>query len=338
MIYICDFFTRNIEAVSNQIELLAINTNSSIVSATRFMKQRALRRKDLKDKIFIFSPYIYEILLPLILLTSKSPVHYFEEEPSTWRRIIFNISRRPLYISMYRRPDQTYAEHIKKYKNLKIIFVELDYHKELLVNNGIDKSVVHVSQTPAKLCRKENMKTFNKDNISILFASWNNKEKNALQERGLIYLLDLLKINKNFNLKIPLRDNDTKEFLEIAKEKGVIDRVSLLNISNIDELIELFSESDLVSYMAQNRIVKDVPNSLLDGISLGKPILITDIIDFSKIVKENNLGIVIKTGEKAKKIDISSADYCKMSNNAYEYSIKHTDKEYLSIIDFYEFK
>ena len=218
-------------------------------------------------------------------------------------------------------------------KNLKKVFVELPQHKELLIKHGIEKEKIEVTPTPAKIERKKSQKKYDSNNVNILFASWNNKEGNAIKERGLEYLLELLKENPNYTLTIPLRDNDTKTFNMIAKKIGVSDRVKLLEIHNNTEILtQLFDDADFVAFIPQKRIVKDVPNSLIDGIVRGKPIIISDAIDFSQEVKKYGIGIVIPCGEKAKKLKIDENTYIELSNRAYKYSNKHSNQNYLKII------
>lgn len=335
MIIINDFFVRYKEAVSNQMELISKRSNGKIISATRFMGQKPLQEQDKKDNIYVYYPFIYFLkAIREVKKNSKDTVHVFEEEPSLWKRILFNSSNNPLFVSMYRRPNKEYAEHLKKYKNLKRVFVELEKHKEILMQYGIQENKIMVTPTPSKIPRKRSNKEFNPANVNILFASWNNKEGNAIRERGLEYLLQLLKENTNFSLTIPLRDNDTQAFEQMAKKLGVWDRVSLLDIhNNMDTLINLFDNSDFVAFVPQKRIVKDVPNSLIDGLVKGKPVIVSDVIDFSETVSNNNIGYVIPKGKKAQKMDISIDEYAEMSKRAYEYSGVHSKENYVKIIE-----
>lgn len=334
MLVINDFFVRYKEAVSNQMELILKANNAKIISATRFMGQQAMQTEDIKDNIYVYSPMKY--IFQAIKETNKSKreiVHIFEEEPCFWKRVLFNKTGNPLYVSMYRRPTEKYSRHLKKYKNLKKVFVELPQHKQLLVKYGIDEKKVEVTPTPSKIERKKSNKEYNTDNVNILFASWNNKEGNAIKERGVEYLLDLLKENPNYTLTIPLRDNDTKNFNAIAKEKGVYDRVKLLEIHNNTQILtQLFDESDFVAFVPQKRVVKDVPNSLIDGLVRGKPVIISDVIDFSEEVKQYGIGIVVQGGEKAKKLNIDKETYIELSKRAFEYSEKNSNENYLNII------
>ena len=341
MIVINDFFVRYKEAVSNQMELIAKANKGKIVSATRFMGQQAMQQEDIKDDIYVYSPlkYIFQAVKETYKAKNEK-IHVFEEEPCLWKRILFNKTGNPLYISMYRRPTKNYAKHLKKYKNLKKVFVELPQHKKLLMDYGIEKEKIEVTPTPSKVERKKSQKKYEPNNVNILFASWNNKEGNAIRERGLEYLLELLKENPNYTLTIPLRDNDTETFNMIAKRIGVSDRVKLLEIHNNTEILtQLFDDSDFVEFVPQKRIVKDVPNSLIDGIVRGKPIIISDVIDFSQEVKKYGIGIVVPGGEKAKKMMIDENTYTELSNRAYEYSARNSNENYLKIIqDSYDMK
>lgn len=335
MIIINDFFVRYKEAVSNQMELISKRNNGKIISATRFMGQKPLQEQDKKDNIYVYHPFIYFLkAIREVKKNSKDTVHVFEEEPSLWKRILFNSSDNPLFVSMYRRPNKKYAEHLKKYKNLKRVFVELEKHKEILMQYGIQENKIMVTPTPSKIPRKRSNKEFNPANVNILFASWNNKERDAIKERGLEFLLQLLKENTNFSLTIPLRDNDTQAFEQMAKKIGVWDRVSLLDIhNNTDTLINLFDNSDFVAFVPQKRIVKDVPNSLIDGLVRGKPVIVSDVIDFSETVSNNDIGYVIPRGKKAQKMYISIDEYAEMSKKAYEYSRVHSQENYVKIIE-----
>ena len=119
----------------------------------------------------------------------------------------------------------------------------------------------------------------------------------------------------------------------IAKRIGVSDRVNLLEIHNNTKILtQLFDDTDFVAFVPQKRIVKDAPNSLIDGIVRGKPIIISDVIDFSQEVKKYGIGIVVPCGEKAKKLTVDEKTYTELSNRAYEYSSRNSNENYLKII------
>lgn len=328
MLYVSDFFARHREAVSNQVELLIKSQQGHLVAATRFMGEKPMRKLDRQDGIYIVPAFVYPVALAIALLTSRAPVHAFEEESFPWKRFLFNLSRRPLYVSLYRRPELDHIEYLRTYRHLKGIFVELDIHKSALVEAGFAPEMIKVTPTPAKLKRRKSSRQYNPRSINIAFASWNNSEENALYNRGLIYLLDLMVSNPEIHLDIALRDSDTREFVQHAETRGVMNRVRLLNIQTTKELERLFDEADFVAFVAQDRVVKDVPNSLIDGLSFGKPVIISDVLDFWTTVDKHKIGLVVKRQEPTGRFSVSPRRYRAMSQQAYKYSAKHTQDAY----------
>lgn len=331
MIIINDFFKRNSEAVSNQMELISRYYDCEIVAATRFMGQKPLQEEDLKDKIYVYSPWQYPFKIIRHIKTSRGIIHLFEEEPSKYKEIVLNSTNRPLYVSLYRMPFSKECNHLKKYRNLNGIFVELPLHKNELISKGIDPNIIHITPTPSKFSRKENTKIYDPSNVSILFASWNMAEGNPLYDRGLIYLLEMLNKNKYLNLTVILRDSKTGKFLNEINNRKLVDRVKLVTVKSEIELENIFEECDYVAFPAQKRIVKDVPNSLIDGLCKGKPIIISNILNYSDIVRDNNIGFVTE-GNNIIDLNISKNMYDELSQNAFAYSKIHSKSNYVKSI------
>lgn len=334
----CDFFARGKEAISYQMELLASRTGGSIVAAAKIMDQRALQPADRHDSIFILPVWLYLCSLPVIAWCTGRPIHYFEDGPSPWKRLVFNVRKRELYVSLYKRPTERYAQHIRKYRYLKRLFVELDEHRKLLIGYGVRPEVIVVSPAPAKLARVRSTKTFDPSHVTLLFASWNNYEPGALYKRGLLYLLDLMRQNPHIHLSVALRDHKTAEFEQEIARRKVGGRVALHDIASTEELTTLFDDADLVAYVAQEPVAKDVPNSILDGLTRGKPALISDAIDFHSIVSREGLGVVIPAGKQAGRLRISPRDYEQWSDRAYAYAKGHNARRYAALLDNYLLK
>lgn len=334
MIIINDFFKRNIEAVSNQMEAALKALGGKIISARRFMGQKALQEEDLRDNIFVFEPEeLNEKISEAVLTNEDEDILVFEEEPCKFKVDVFNKSNKNVYVAMYRKPYKEYMEHLMGYKKLKKVFVELESHKKILVDFGFNPEKIVVTPTPAKLSRQENQKKYTPNNVSLVFASWNNTvETDSTQARGLLYLVDCLEKFKNLNLVVVLRDNQTKVFTDYVKFKNVQRQVKLVDVKNDQELTEIFDSADFVVYFLQEQIVKDVPNSLIDGISRGKPILMTDVLSFSEEVKKHQIGKVFKKNDVVRNFNLSEEEYMRLSQNAYEFSAKHTVQNYMNVL------
>ncbi len=335
MVLVCDFFVRDREAVSNQICCIRDATNGKIIAATRFLGQKSFVPADRRDRIYVYPPVVYHCRLILwLLLHPCTEIHYFEEEPSRHKRFYFNLFNRPLFISMYRQPDEKYARHLKKYRNVKRVFVEMEDQREFLIRRGIAPSLVEVTPTPINLILPKKITScqYNPDAPSIGFASWNQKYPDALKNRGLIYLLDLLVLTTKAKLHIALRDSKTRELIREVEKRGISHRVFLHDISTREEVLEMMTGCDFIAYVAQSKVVKSVPNSIIEGLALGKPAIISDMVDFSCEVAENNLGTVVLAGQKPKRFYVQLADYKSMSRSGKKYAANHTRENYVNAI------
>jgi len=337
MLYISEFFVNKKEAVSNQIELLRSSTSSSLFAAAIFMDQAKLNRQDLKAKRFIFPLKAYLFLLPFVAIFSKHSIHYFEEEPNTRRQLIFNLARKPLYISMYRKPFKEYVDHVKKYKYLKKIFVELELHKKILIEHDFPEQKIEVIHTPSLFRAISFDDSKEMPGQNLIFASWNGGTIEKLEERGLLYALQILKENPKAELVIPLRDNQTKIYLAEAAEIGVEQRLHLVLVKDYEHLTQLYKDCDYVIFLPKKKVTKDVPNSVLDGFMHLKPCVISHVIDFAEVVSRNDLGIVIKDfSEVFNLTKISPLDYKRMQHKILNYRELHSPEKYKEIINHYE--
>lgn len=336
MLYICDFYVNDKEAVSNQIELLRKRTRGKVFAASIFMGQKTLQFSDIRSGRWILPEVHYEALLPRITKLAKNGIHYFEEEPSAARREAFNNSGSALYISMYRRPTSEYVEHLKKYSHLRKIFVELESHREILLAGGIKPGTLEVMPTPGLFKPAQAERKYTPTSIKLVFASWNNAEPNALDDRGLLFILELLRTNSNASLTIPIRDTKTEEFLSIAKRMGVAERVELIMPKDRTELHNMYKNCDFVIFVPKKRVTKDVPNSIIDGLLCGKPCIVSTLIDFSTVVAVQDIGIVLTNHEKVVDLRSEPKDYARMSMNALKYAERHTDDAYTEILTHYE--
>ena len=65
---------------------------------------------------------------------------------------------------------------------------------------------------------------------------------------------------------------------------------------------------------------------------MGKPVIISDILNFSEIVSKEGLGIIAEKGKQHIDLNISISQYKQLSQNAYEYSEIHSKENYVKSI------
>lgn len=330
MIYICNFYAHKKEAISNQMEMLRNSVDGYLFAAGIFLNQQHLVYEDISQKRIISSEQEYANLLPRFVrsLPENEAIHYFSEEPELDKLKIFNAVPNDLYISMYRRPSPDYASFLKEFKNLIKVYVELNSHKKMLYEYGISPDKIIVVSPPSILRR-----SFSDGEFSgkFLFASWNGGDLNSLQERGLVAILDLLELSPEFSCNILLRDNEIGTYKEMIKKRGLQDRLIFSNIQSSSDLQRAFAETDVVLFLTQKRLTKDIPNSIIDGFALGKPTIMTSTVDFAKTVTDCNLGWVVDPGEVLD-AGIIQTSYKEKSRNAFKYSEELTPSNYINAV------
>lgn len=330
MTYICNFYAHQKEAVSNQLELLRSHVGGNLFVAGIFLNQQHLLYKDICQKRIILPEQEFIRILPNFVksLPKDESIHYFSEEPEQDKLKIFNSVPNNLYISMYRRPTKEYASFLKKIKNLARIYMELDSHKSILSEFGIRPDKIIVSHPPSIFERSFYARKFTG---KFLFASWNGGNFNSLAKRGLIAILDFLELNTDIVCNILLRDNEINLYEEMIQKRGLDGRITLSKVNSYADLRKAFMDTDVVLFLTQIKLTKDVPNSIIDGFALGKPVVMTNVVNFAKIVTDYDMGWVINPGEVFD-ARIIKATYKEKSQNAFKYSEKLTPFNYIKAI------
>ena len=80
------------------------------------------------------------------------------------------------------------------------------------------------------------------------------------------------------------------------------------------------------------KLTKDIPNSLIDGISRGKPVILSTIFGFSRTVQKENIGYIIEPNTNPIKFNFQEDEYYVMSKRAFLVSKKYTKDLYTTNI------
>lgn len=215
------------------------------------------------------------------------------------------------------------------------MFVEMELHKKLLVEQGIPRNIIEVVHPPALFRATPPTKLFTPDNIHLLFASWNKGNYQALSERGIIFLLEALVHNQYASLSILLRDHETALLERLASEKGLLSRIHLVFTESPEELPKYYQAADFVVFPTTKRITKDIPNSVLDGFSQAKPCIISTAIDFATVVSQEDLGFILYDTLEVPSLQFSEKQYRTWSANALRYALRYTQETYGRITEHY---
>lgn len=332
MIYLVNFFVRNIEAISRQIEEARATTKDPIITCCYFLNQKPLRFKDIKDNIWIFPRWLYPIVAFIILIISKSDVHIFEDEPSVWRLIALNSRKRKIFVSLFKDINELLVKHLNKLNFINTITVEDEISREFIVKRLRSKVTLILVYPPALWPVSKKLETqFNNSN-HLLFASWNGGTKETIIERGIEDLLNLIK-KTSCSCTIILRDHETKYLTTLIENMGLKDNINLLYPENIKQIKTAYIHTNYVILIPRKPVMKYVPNSIIDGLCLGKPCIITDCLRFSSTVSLKHLGLVFNRNYLESFEFPTKNMYQKMTKKCLKWSQKNTPNNYKEVFE-----
>lgn len=288
MIYLSNFFARKIEAISRQIEEVRTNKKDPIISCCYFLEQRPLSLNDIKDNIWVFPRWLYPFVAFLIVVFSRSDIHLFEDELSFWRLFACNLKKRNIYISLFKGINANLIGYLNKVKYIKAIIVEDEISRKVVINHLKSRKIRVFLKHPPSLWKSKNMQLFYGQRL--LFASWNGGDVKSLKERGIYDLLRLVK-DTLCTCVIILRDRQTTEISRIIKKLRIEHRIKLILPKNFRQLRQEFEKTNYVVVIPRKPVMKHVPNSIIDGLSLGKPCIISGCLRFSKTVRKQKIGL-----------------------------------------------
>ncbi len=332
MLYLVNFFTRKIEAVSKQVEDARVSTSDKIITCGYFLNQKILSPGDIKDGIWVFPKWLYPIVAFLILIFTTDDVHLFEDEPSWWRKFGLNFRKRKLYISLFKDINLKLIQFLGELKNLTAVSVEDEVSYKFVQANLQKKNVKTILCYPSSLWHPTKPKKVVFGH-HILFASWNGGDLASLKDRGIYDMLQIIKKHEKYTGTIILRDGQTDVIKSLINSMKLEKRVNLVDPHGDYYLVRKeFEKAQYVMLAPRKPIMKYVPNSIIDGLSMGKPCIITDQLRFSPTVEAHKLGLIYSS-KKLKTFKLASKEeYSQLMENCHKWSKKYLIYPYHSAI------
>ena len=202
------------------------------------------------------------------------------------------------------------------------------YYMEKLAINWTDK-IITINEEDfqrAKKMAKKNTKVYKVDGVGLDLEKYKNGNKEKIRDELNIenneFVISMIgELNKNKN-QIQL----IKAVTMLKKEKIENIRVILVGIGNQEELLkkETLKNNLKVNFLGYRKDIKDIialsdvicsmsyreglPRNIMEGMTQGKPFIVTNIRGNKDIIKENRNGFLVgvndtqKTAEKIKKL------------------------------------
>ncbi|MCS4458300.1 glycosyltransferase [Clostridium botulinum] len=228
-----------------------------------------------------------------------------------------------------------------KYANETIVVSE-PIAQELKEQYKLEKKPIVIYNTrPIEKSMLNEMINKNNDNLRLRYKIDKNAKIILFQglvepSRGVDLAIKLMThINKSI-LVIAGKCNDEKymnELMKIVDENKLNDKVIFTGFLPSDELLRISFEADFLVYLGKS-VVKNmeltIPNKFFDYIMAGKPMIISDLYSLTKIIKQNNIGIVLDTKNKFSQLGNQVNEFVNNNNNIeiIKQNIRNIQKKY----------
>lgn len=124
--------------------------------------------------------------------------------------------------------------------------------------------------------------------IILASAPWT---KSQIKSKGIVSLLRVAK-SENIHLTIVLRGHFEKEIKKLIGDYNAGANVKIIN-EEINVPVLMQKHHAVVLLSEESAIVKSYPHSLIEGLSVGVPVIVSDTIAIADTVQENGLGVVV---------------------------------------------
>lgn len=218
-----------------------------------------------------------------------------------------------------------------KLKKLRKIVVESERQKKQLLSLGIKEEKIKLIYPPV------DMEVFNyrpaKGNFKILYASCPTRECD-FQKRGIHLILDYAK-RSGENIFIPWRGGAYKEIKRLINKNSVFaNKINNLKITpkiikNAKEMNQIYAQAHctLIPYTQFDDFLKLIPNSALESLAAGKPLLVSTKTELAEIVEKEKCGVVFEPNveELTRAVGELRKNYL-----AYQINCRRTAEKYFS--------
>jgi glycosyltransferase involved in cell wall biosynthesis len=173
-------------------------------------------------------------------------------------------------------------------KKIKKIIVESQYHYDQLTSLGIDEQKIKLIYPPADLKKYHYQETTGK--FKVLYASCPTREED-FEKRGIFLLLEYAKENPEIIFNLAWRKGAYKEICEL------LDKHKMENIIVKDEIIKDINVTygdnhcTIIPYTKFDDFLKLVPNSAIESLAAGKPLLVSNKTELAKMINEHKCGL-----------------------------------------------
>jgi glycosyltransferase involved in cell wall biosynthesis len=178
----------------------------------------------------------------------------------------------------------------------KIIVVQTKAMMDRLISFGVDRKKIFLVYPGIDLKKFFFDRTYpSLSSPKVLFATAPRQEE-ELEERGVYVLLEAARLNTSIQYTFLFRKWD-RNYTSFPKVRNFITAHGLTNVTLRNEFVADMAKEyrdhhfTIIPFIQENG-GKQCPNSALESIASGRPVLVSEASAFSEFVRENHCGVV----------------------------------------------
>ena len=217
--------------------------------------------------------------------------------------------------------SESINKRLKHLKKLKKIIVEAEIQKKELIKSGIEEEKIELIYPPVNL-DKFGYKPAS-GSFKILNASCPTK-LNYLSRRGIIISINSIAKTDDVTLHLLWRDDNFVEVQKLIETDKVTIRKEIIKDMN-----EEYSKyhAVIIPYLDFDENLKLIPNSAVESLAAGKPVLVSSKTGIASIIEQERCGVVFEPNEEDL---VRAIEKLKENYDDYQKNCRRTTEKYFS--------
>jgi len=323
IIYFVDIYEPVSEGISKEVCMLHSHFKESFIYGMNpFFEISSLFRMKVNTRKLVFCTALIPLRATKKILERKFDLsHVFGNLYGDY--FVTTLEKRPILLTAVTIDK---IGPIKDYEKIDEIIVESEKQKKMLLNAGVDKNKVKLVYPGIDLKAFSHSKP-NGGEFSILFASSPLREE-YFGARGVNLLLDAAKALGGIKFILLWRKRAVRA-VKMAIEEKRLKNIKLVN-EIIHDMNKMYGNAHAtIAPFTTREYNKSCPNSIPESLAAGKPVLVSDNVGISDLVKKEKCGVVFKPilEELVNAVNELKQNYKKYQKNARKTAEKYFSKE-----------
>lgn len=322
--YFVQRFRPEIEAASKEVYILSKNIPSRIHD----LHLDSVLKLNFSPRLWSYHFLFYPLLYPGIYLFSREKInHLYTGVPDL--AYLPTLPKKKMIITLVNGfSSDSIARKISYLKKAQKIIIQSEIQKQHLLRSGIKEEKLEVVRPPVDLANF----SYKKPSAEFLILNASCPTKfNAVEKRGITLLTSVDKMLKDVKIKLLWRNG---EFDIFQKNLGsrVFENIILENKLSQDMNGEYGKASaTIIPYLRFDEFLKTVPNSVIESLAAGKPVLVSSQTGIADTIREEKCGVVF---EPTKEGLLTAIAELKKNYRSYQKNCRKTAEKYFSLEQF----